>query len=387
MCPKERFFSSQKEVLDFTLPKLHKGKQWYVDFYAKDPMTGTLRRKKYMLDRYGKSGQRSDMAAVLIHNIYKRLMEGWNPWVVTEKAVSYFGFSDVVSQYKEYLPVAAEKKIIKPHTAVDYKYRLRSFEQYVAKKGNELTYTKELDRKYIVGFLDYLIMERGQTARSRNNMKIWLSSFCSWMKERGFIDSNPVEGISTLKQAVKKRDALSDDDLRRLREYTKEHCPQFYLACLMEYYTFIRPNELRFIKVGDVKIKEQTVLVSSEYSKNRKSQSVAVNETILREMIDQKVFDSPSDFYLFGKDITPSAEQASLGRFATEWSKVRKALNFPDSYQFYSLKDTGIRDLANAEGIVVARDQARHSDISITNNYLKEQNIAHQETKHFKGGL
>ena len=57
------------------------------------------------------------------------------------------------------------------------------------------------------------------------------------------------------------------------------------------------------------------------------------------------------------------------------------------SYQFYSLKDSGIRDLANAEGIVVARDQARHTDVSVTNKYLKNTRYAHDETKHFKGEL
>lgn len=56
--------------------------------------------------------------------------------------------------------------------------------------------------------------------------------------------------------------------------------------------------------------------------------------------------------------------------------------------QVYSLKDSGIRDLANAEGIVVARDQARHSDILTTNRYLKGDAMAvHEATKRFKGGL
>ena len=68
-------------------------------------------------------------------------------------------------------------------------------------------------------------------------------------------------------------------------------------------------------------------------------------------------------------------------------AEFRFALCFPDTYQFYSLKDSGIRDLANAEGIVVARDQARHSDISVTNRYLKSPKVAHESTKHFVGDL
>lgn len=67
---------------------------------------------------------------------------------------------------------------------------------------------------------------------------------------------------------------------------------------------------------------------------------------------------------------------------------MRALLKFPDSYQFYSLKDSGIRDLANTEGIVIARDQARHADISTTNKYLQGNGLSvHEETKHFEGGL
>ena len=74
--------------------------------------------------------------------------------------------------------------------------------------------------------------------------------------------------------------------------------------------------------------------------------------------------------------------------FRREWKKMRRALRWSDDYQFYSLKDSGIRDLANAEGIVVARDQARHTDISTTNKYLQGRDMpVHEATKHFEGHL
>ncbi len=104
-------------------------------------------------------------------------------------------------------------------------------------------------------------------------------------------------------------------------------------------------------------------------------------------MIEQRVFDHPSQEYLFGDELKPGEKQIYVNRFRREWAKVREALGFPKSYQFYSLKDSGIRDLANAEGIVVARDQARHSDVAVTNKYLKNSNVVHEETKHYKGGL
>ena len=115
--------------------------------------------------------------------------------------------------------------------------------------------------------------------------------------------------------------------------------------------------------------------------------SLIKKENLLKIMIKQKVFDHPSNEFLFGHKLVPGPEKIYVNQFRIEWAKVRKALGWPKSYQFYSLKDSGIRDLANAEGIVVARDQARHSDVSVTNKYLKNSNVAHEETKHFKGEL
>lgn len=65
---------------------------------------------------------------------------------------------------------------------------------------------------------------------------------------------------------------------------------------------------------------------------------------------------------------------------------MRKALKWDDCYQFYSLKDSGIRNLANAQGVVVARDQARHSDITTTNKYIQRHGVQ-QVTLGFEGCL
>ncbi len=106
-------------------------------------------------------------------------------------------------------------------------------------------------------------------------------------------------------------------------------------------------------------------------------------------MVELEVFKYDSNCFLFGgRDFRPSPRKQTSRIFRDRFARLRKALKWKDSVQFYSLKDTGIRDLANAAGIVIARDQARHSDISTTNRYLKGDAMAvHEETKNFKGGL
>lgn len=380
-------FISQKAIVSFTLPKLHKGKQWYVDFFAFDPVIDGMHRKKYMLDHYKTKKERETYAAILISNLFERLKVGWNPFVNGEKTRHFTDFSTVIKRYRDYTVAAEQKKILKPKTAVDYRSRLNQLEIYLQETGTSIKYAYQFTRTFAVDFLDYLILDKDVSAKTRNNYRTWMSTFAAWMVERQYIDSNPIENIHQLREEEKFRDPLSQKDLVRLRDYASKYNPSFYLACMMEYYCLIRPDELRHVKIGDISIKDQSVYVAPDVSKNRKGQVVALNDCVLKIMIDQGIFEHPSGEYLFGHDLRPGPDQIYVNRFRIEWQKVRDALGFPKSYQFYSLKDSGIRDLANAEGIVAARDQARHSDISVTNKYLKNTRVAHEETKHFKGEL
>ena len=71
---------SLKEIISYTLPKLHTGKYWYVDFCCLDPVTREMKRKKYMLNNIEKITERRKMAAEIIANVTHRLRSGWNPW-------------------------------------------------------------------------------------------------------------------------------------------------------------------------------------------------------------------------------------------------------------------------------------------------------------------
>ena len=386
MFPTPKKLLSSKDIIGYTLPRLHTGKDWYVDFYVYDPTIDGLKRKKYMLNKYGKN-ERKKIASVLITNLTQLLISGWNPFLNTDKSRGYTTWDVVIKRYTDYTNIAEKKGMLKSKTAVDYRSRLSVLLSYIEEAKISIKYVYQFDKTFVVDFLDYIVFDKERSPKTRNNYRTWLSTFATWLVDRQYIKENCVESISMMKEGEKFRDAIKIEDLRKLKENALEKCPWFYLACMMEYYTFIRPEELRHIKIGNISIMYQTITIPADVSKNRKEQAVALNDTILKLMIDQGIFNNPSSDYLFGKDVRPGKEQIAINRFRQEWARVRKALGFPNSYQFYSLKDSGIRDLANAEGIVVARDQARHSDISITNKYLKSEKVAHEETKHFRGEL
>lgn len=380
--------ASISDIITYTLPKLHTGKNWYVDFKAYDPLEQTMKRKKYMLDGIGKISERKKRAAEIIANLTNRLRTGWNPWADTSNSRQYTPYKDVTKLYYKYLEKLCSTKAIKENTFLDYKKRIKILSEYNEKRLQPIIYIYQFDQTYVSDFLDYILIDRDSSARTRNNYRIWLSSFCSWLTEKQYIDRNPVEKIKSLTADEKKRDALSTKDLKKLRKYLKENNPYFLLLCQFEYYTFIRPDELTNIKLKDILLKEQKVFVKASISKNRKDGMVGLNDELIKSMIDLNIFSYHSDCYLFGPKFMPSEKKASTKIYRSYFNKVRAKLKFPETYQFYSLKDSGIRDLANAEGIIIARDQARHADVSTTNKYLKGEGLpVHEETKHFEGNL
>lgn len=376
------------EVLPYSLPVLHMGKTCYVDFFCLDPIIGKMRRKKYHLDKFKTVAEKKARGAEIITSVTARLRSGWNVWIKTDSTREHTPFAECLELYKAYLSRSEENGTMKSKTAYGYLSYLGIFMDWLQLRIVPVKFCYQVDTLLLTDFLDYVLIDRESSPRTRNNYLIWLSTFCAWMVEKGYLKENPTSKIKKIKEDAKKRSALSTTELVTLQTNLNKTNKHFLLACLMEYYTFIRPIELAQIKLEHISIKNQKVFIPSSISKNRRDGMVGLNDEIIRLMIDLKIFEKPSHCFLFGKDFKPSEKQADSRIFREYFMKVREELKWDDSKQFYSLKDSGIRDLANAEGIVVARDQARHSDIATTNKYLKgDSMVVHEQTKHFKGAL
>lgn len=383
MCPARKNFSPKSEVLSFTYPKLHATKTWYVDFTSFDPATGTMRRKKYHLDSIKKITDRRKRAAELIEALTRQLRSGWSPWVNVDDNRGYVLIEDALNKYEAYL-----EKLPKLKTRQSYGSKLNVLREYISLQLLPPRYVYQYTTSFVAEFLDWLYFDREVTGRTRNNYRGWCSSLAGFFMEREYISSNPVEKIRNVAEKEKKRQPLTAQMLRQLSSYLKEKDPLFFLACMMEYYTMIRPEELSNVRIRDIDMREQSVFISASVSKNKRDGKVGLNDEIGRLMIELDLFRHDGDCFIFGDRMRTCHVKASGEIFRRQWLKVRKALKWGDEYQFYSLKDSGIRDLANAMGIVIARDQARHTDISTTNKYLQGRDLpVHDETKHFKGGL
>lgn len=382
MCPRKSS-TTLGSVLGYTIPRLHEGKKWYIDFNAFDPDTGTLRRKKYYITRQSSKREMRATAAALIEKLCSRLRNGWTPWALSGNIRGTILLDDILEKY-----LLSLQTIIRRSTYHSMVSRVNIMREYIQSLAAPPMYAFQYDRSFISDFLDWTVESRNVSARTRNNYRAWCNALAQFMIERNYISENPVTAIRKLKAQKTKRKPLSQQMLHQLFNHLRSTDRHFLLACMMEYYTFIRPNELRHIHIQDISVMDQTVFIPSEVSKNKRDGKVALNPDIIQLMIELRVLERPGHWYLFGRKFMPSPDLAGSDMFNKHWHKVRHHLRWDDNIKFYSLKNSGIRDLGNEAGIVVARDQARHSDISTTNIYLSDMGLSAPEAaKHFRGAL
>ena len=187
--------------------------------------------------------------------------------------------------------------------------------------------------------------------------------------DRGYIKSNSVVGIPTMTVEEKKREVIDPLSRKKIFEYFKEQDPNFLTLCMLIYFCFIRRTEITRIQVGDIQIQNGIILLPSKRTKNKKTQAVTIPKKLLLRL-SEHVDGANTDDFLFSNNFLPGKNPIKPKKISDTWSAMRKILELKSTYQFYSLKDTGITQLFLMNvPLIKIRDQARHHDIRMTEKY------------------
>lgn len=387
MCAKEnQVFKFKARFIPPKRSKSGSGKDDYLYYYTLDTTVDKYVRHKVMLNKYALGQERDLAAADISAQIYEMFYRNEMPDGLSVKRT--VSIVKILTAYKSYVKKMGESGQMRNKTVVDYCSRIRILNEYLVDRSLDSLEIGRIGSSFFVDFLDYVFLDRINSPTTRNNYRTWCSAFCSWLCDRQYLQENPIAHIQVLPERKKFREPLSLEDTKKLQEHLDGTDKRFLLACMFEYYEMIRPTELVQLRIQDISLKDLTVFVPSAISKNRKDGLIALNEQVAKLLVELNVLTAPGTFFIFGKDFYPSDERASSAIFRNRFNEVRTALHFPHTYQFYSLKDTGIRDLINSCGAVTAKEQARHSSIEVTNRYVVgKDGYVGEATKHFNGNL
>jgi integrase len=342
-----------------------------VEYYVHDPITGQMIRKRIRVNRLKTKAQNISRAREIALEINEKLSMGWNPLLPQNSTHKYTYLKAALQQFL----VGCERNIKEGTIRKD---SLRAYKSYVSNimlyLGEANPYCYQFDKQFIGKFLDHLYHERGNSARTRNNYLSFIHNFCNWMVDKGIMRYNESSGIRTAKEPPKRRVEIDPMTLEAIFDHLIQQPGNYYGLCMTIYLCFIRRAELAQLKVGHFNFNRSILHIPGEFSKNKKNGNVTIPDR-LRDILQPIFKDAKLNDYAFSNNhFLPGPEMVTPKKISDQWVKVRKALNLPKEFQFYSLKDTGITKLL-MDGIpgVKVRDQARHYDLSVTDKYVRHE--------------
>lgn len=356
-----------KIFLDFRPADYHKGKECYVSYYVRNPLSDTLERKKIKLNHIHKAKEREKYAIVLCKKINEKLYAGWNPYFEVSKETSGITLQKAVEMYME------EKcKILRKDSIRSYESFAKTLLHYANSK--KIKFLISFNEQHAVDIMSYLIDKKHVSAKTHNNYLIMFRTVFNYFIKKKMIKENPFANIESKRKEEKMRKTIPRDIREKITHYfvDSKQIPYLYIMQLC-YRCFIRPKEILMLKIKHIDFDNAMLLVPANISKNHKEDIFAVPDEIMRYFDTLK--SEPGNKYIFSDRWLPGYTLLNSRDTGRAWAYMRKALGLPIEYQFYSLKDTGITEmLESGVPAKIVRDLARHSSLEITEKYVHKAN-------------
>ena len=279
----------------------------------------------------------------------------------------------------------AKEKVVRKDTMRSYSNYAKLFKTYLEEylPGVAAQDFSRADAQAYMAFREEEIAKvkakRGDTtdtsARTINNHIKAHRLFFAWGIEEELVTNNPFAQLKLQRNEEKRRDLVTDSALIKIKEHlTNTDQRGFLLVCMLIYSGFIRPKEIRELRIKDIHLKDHCIIVPPEVSKNHCSRVVGLTPEIEALILSLHMDVLPLNYYICGKDLGPNAEPAPAASYSKAWLNVRRELSLPETMQLYSLKDTGITTmLENGVPAIDVMKQAGHHDLSITTRYANHR--------------
>ena len=367
----------RSEALNSYLPAVLKEYKsshgWVIEYYALHPQTQELRRIHIKINRicqrYRTKSEMRNHALSIVNNLNAKLSGGWTPFFENEDSRMFAKLTDVCQMF---LTESAKEK--RENTMRSYKSFVNQLTEYCKINKAKDIYASVFNRGHAVRYMDWFYNKGSvKSATTYNNQIKMARAFFNWAKEKMYVKENPFESVSTKKKQKKTRTIIPPETRAQIKQHLEETNPNFLSVCELIYFSLIRPNEIKNLRVSDIDFERGCVKISDKIAKNHKQRIVALSKDTL-ERLRVMVRGVPKDYYLFGTDfhtaIVPSKTKLGNGNFTKKWERLRQKLQLPKEYQLYSFRDTGIYEMLKS-GVddLSVMQHADHSSLDITTIY------------------
>lgn len=354
------------------------GKETMVVYYALEPISGQLTRKRIKLNHIRDQADRMKYARKLCSEINRKLMSGWSPFMP-------YGAPEVIT-FKKALTRFQEEKVkeLRQDSIRCYNSYLRYFSEFIRKKrmmeADPEDFTPAFAKEYMLSVGEQV------SARTFNGYLRFQKTFFNWLISHDYVTRNPFDKVKTKRVDEKTRTTIPADIRHKIDAYFISVGKfEFTMFMRATYRCFIRPKELCQIRIEDYDKASGILTIPAQVAKNHKERKVAITSEIASYLNAQE---APNFYYIFSEGWKPGKRMMTTRDSGREWARMRKALQLPMCYQFYSLKDSGITEMLEA-GVPpkFVKELADHASIATTEKYTKvsraEERLQYSERLQF----
>lgn len=357
-------------------------KDWYVEFWVWHIKENKLvrRREKKGINRLHSIMERAAFGNKMVKEINQLLKEGrvmgkdQQLGAVNLKRVTMMEAIDMVLRAKK------EEKL-RPGSLSTYNGIKVNFEQFADECGYKDLLTMQFSFDIAKEFVDWMVIDKGLTARTRNNI---LSMLNMVVKHLTSLDNtiwraDPCAFIKKLPTQSNKHAAYSKEQMKTIKDAILEtNDRQLLLFIQFIYYCFTRPGtEARLMKIEH--LERDRLFIPSENSKNRKGDWVSIPKVFQKELTELNLKQYPDHFYLFTITQTPGEVPVGKNYFYKRFKKILENTGLSNSsfnYDIYGFKHSGnINMYKSGVDLDVIQSQNRHQSIDQTNKYLRDLDL------------
>lgn len=353
--------------VDFRPAQIMGDKEVYVCYYVLDPTNDKLKRMRIRCNRIKNPRERTKYATLLCGEINRKLYNGWNP-LMGEDSTSKKRVS-IVEAATNY--VHKKGKELRKDSVRSYRSKLSFFTRWCEKAGISDWLCGRFTSSHAANILD----EYGGGGRSTyayNSMLQFLKSLFRSFVTDGLAAHNPFAAFKGKKRETKRRITIPKQDRKRILNYFHKREMGEYVAMIRLCFRYlIRPKEMLMLRLRDIDFDTGLLRIPPEVSKNHTERIIALGHDVLKYFHKLQNHGYSADSYIFSTDFKPGERLYTTKNMFSTWKRMRERLSMPDTYHFYSLKDTGITEmLESGMPSKFVKDLAGHHSLAMTERYL-----------------
>ena len=352
--------------IDFRPAEVRKNKETYILYYVLDPTTDRLKRMRVRCNRVKSPGERKRYTALLCAEINRKLYNGWNPLIGEEAATKRVSIVEAATDF-----VRQKERDLRKDTVRSYRSKLSFFTGWCEKTGISDWLCGRFTSCHAADILNEYD-HGGRSTYSYNSMLQFLKSLFRSFVADGLAAYNPFAAFKAKKREAKQRVTIPKQDRRRILDYFHKRGMNEYVAMIRLCFKYlIRPKEILMLRIRDIDFDTGLLRIPPEVSKNHIERTIALGYDVIKFFRELTGKGYATDSYIFSTDYKPGNRLYTTKNMFATWQRMRERLSMPDTYHFYSLKDTGITEmLESGMPSKFVKDLAGHRSLSMTERYL-----------------